>query len=500
MIPDTLKLLTPPTLPQARSYLFSIQANEDDYASYLTDIQIDIPRLMRSYLTKDSYLSFTVGVAAQTAIHSTGNSCAVAMCLDKAGAFGLFDSIEVYDYLGSTLLERISGHAELMSLLIDADPDKFGSHVSNGTRPGTIASPCNNDAPGLGYIQTEPQDCGPFAGDVMPFFGLNLDPQVVYREYSIPILSFLGLLSDKLVPLHNGFTIIIKRAHPSNAFGWTLLDGSKEQTLKPPSNEFCKIKNVRFNAQILELGPIAEALVQESLNGEPMIVHTTSYRNYRTTWGGETSVNTGLVTKHLDFNINAASVKGILWVMRNSSQLNQLLGKSQQRLRNYLTSWKFHYGSSTLPNSDGIQTRDNETLSSASGSRAFVELMKALGSQNKKTFFNAANWNYDSENRAEGLLICPFMDVNYLNSRLNSEPYGRFACGLNTALDSDPGSISGLNCNGIATSIQATFQIPIDTHNPNQGAKRIKDVVVDAWIVYDAFISIVPGIVSNVAY
>jgi len=500
-IPYELRLVTPPTLPQARSYLFAVKSTQDVYdTNYLADIQIDIPRLQRSYLTKDSYLGFTIEYTyIPGKITTSVGTPEYAFVLDTPGAFGLFDAIEVYDYLGNTLLERIGGHAQLMALLLDADPQGFGPHAANGTRTGIIASPCNQTATDYNphFIQADPQDVGPVSGDVFPATA-SLVTQTIRKDYAIPLLSFLGRLSPKYAPLHNGYTIILKRAKNENAYGLSPL-GLTSTVLASDSLGSMNIINPTFYAQILELGPTAEALVQASLGGEPMVVHTDAYRNYSTTWAGQTDANYAVSYRDLPLNINVASMKKVIWIMRDLAQLDGVSKRSHQRIRNYLESWHFQYGSSSLPNTSGIECRSSSTSSAGSGTAALSELAKALDCVDKPTNFHDSNWNFDTYTTNAGEVICPFMDVDNNGVRLNSEPYGRFAAGLSTTLMKNGETINGLNCNGILTTIRAKFN-PISNKQMNSGKNQMRSVRVDAWAVYDAFISIVPGVSSSVAF
>lgn len=497
-LPAELKLAPPPTIPQARSYLLPIQSLDAEYDlfSNAQDIQIDIPRLQRSYLSKDSYLGFRVTVEWQPGeIQGGTGSPEIGLCFDTPGAFGLFDSIEVYDYLGSTLLERINSHAELMSLLIDANPLGFGHPTTNGTR-SFIASSADNPP----YQQYNPTVTGPVSGDVFHSYSIpSTSPvQIVKRskDYAIPLASFLGFLSKKMVPLHNGFTLLLKWNHPTKVFGVSPLGDQTTVDSLDNSLKTTVVSNVKFYAQILELGPVAEGLLQASTSGEPMIVHTRTYRNYNTSWG-ESSVYT---EKVLDLNINVASMTGILWQMREQSNGAPLVSRRKyQRIRNYLEKWSFKYGSSTLPHSSGIETRCNDTFSFGSGAQGYIELTKALRSQSKHTNFSPNSWNLESSDGYDGSVLCPFLDTMWNNYSLNSKEYGRFACGLNLQLIPYQDTISGLNTNGITTQIHAKFN-PVKNEQTFAGTGIVVPCVVDAWVEYDAFVSIVPGIMTTVSF
>lgn len=139
VMPKELRLSAPPTMPQARSYMFKVQSTNSSYDSAGSNsIQINIPRLQRSYLTKDSYLRFRMNLSSAF----TAGVKSTDLLLDTPGAFGFFDKIEVYDYLGSTLLESTSGHGQLMATLLDMTSanDELGNHFNTtcGTSPGSI--------------------------------------------------------------------------------------------------------------------------------------------------------------------------------------------------------------------------------------------------------------------------------------------------------------------------------------------------------------------------
>lgn len=495
VLPQELRLVSPVTIPQARSYIFPIPSMDSmyDLTANPQDVQIDIPRLQRSYLSKDSYLGFTLSVdwtPGETAGGGVGPNFSI--CLDTPGAYGLFDAIEVYDYLGSTLLERINGHAELMSLLIDADPMAYGHPTTNGTRPFVAA---NADNPP--YTQYNPAVTGPFSGDVFHSNGVANATTVVTRskQYAIPIASFIGFLSKKMVPLHNGYTLILKWNTAQNALGLTPL-GDPATTADIKSQfKAARVSDVKFFAQVLELGPVAEGLLQASTNGEPMIVPTRTYRNYSTVW----KKSNVFVERSLDINLNVASMTGVLWMMRETTQVDNINNRKYQRIRNYLQSWALHYGSSVLPHSSGIETQNIDTNSFSSGAQGYNELIKALRCQKKHTNFSQNSWNFDTSTGYDGTLLCPFLDVDYGNSRLNTYEYGRFACGLNTQLIPDKDNISGLNTNGIATQLRARFN-PHVTNQTNVGTQASEAVIVDAFVEYDAFVTIVPGIATSVTF
>ena len=541
VLPKELRFNAPPTMPMARSYLYKQYTEQDSYnpASGGT-IQIDLPRLQRSYLTKDSYLRFRLGFTTTDATNAfspgagvssdAGTAAATALnnylCFDNPGALGLIDQIEVYDYLGSTLLESTSGHGQLMSLLLDMNSDAVstGFHYNNTmgiaggfTRKdtlignGTDADTTNTGSksrlfpPNSGEAIMNGYGDGSVNGyNISAITTAGSEQNVIAKtktfEYAIPLFSFLGLNSDKYAPLHNGYTIIIKLNPFTQAFGiagdlkakfeyagnaGAVGVTGKTATVYPTSYE---LTNVAFVAQILELGPTAESMLRSSTGGSPMIIPYKSYRNYFA------SIPAKAATLRLDMNLNVASLTNVLWIMRNAGNLYNISKKSlSARVRNYLQSWNFQYGSSTLPLSEGIQCGPkpgtNASLGNAGDDEAYNELLKSRHALNRdiySTQINARNFGIDVNKI--GTLETDALSVH------NPFHVGKFAAGLD--LELIPGRsknlICGLNTNGMTTTINGTF----DLANIN----NVANVRMDAWAEYDAFINVVPGVATTVSF
>lgn len=560
VLPKELRLAAPPTMPRARSYLFKQQSTQPNYNMGET-IQINIPRLQRSYLTKDSYLKFAVTVGATQA---TG-SLSTAVCLDNCGAFGLIDKIEVYDYLGSTLLESTSGHGQLMSLLMDLGTGVTDNTTHHNATTGTyMARPIGGIAPVLSVVgsasgtygasaactytvnnagtpdlapalsiatvpvaassavaieQTVPADAdtarwsAPTGAPLLLASSSTTTVNMYTREFAIPLFSFLGLLSTKYAPLHNGYTINIT-LNPSNiAFGVTQATAAcVTQTLQDTASKLAipcaltsaKISDVYLASQVLELGGEAEALLAASTGGQPLIVPTKAFRNYVGAMDGSSS------TFRLDLNLNVASLTNILWMMRCTSgvqsytaQYNKSLS---ERIRNFLQSWYFQYGSSILPQNAGIQARSrtitngsttavpNQTygpVGAYDASESYIELLKARHAWNTPNHFQRfglAEYTQD------------MVDQNsILNVGCAGVPTGKFAAGLDLELVAGRSNdmICGMNTNGMNTSIYANFDA---TNYPSSGNVGMRAARVDAWCEYDAFINVLPGIATTVSF
>lgn len=591
VLPKELRVTAPPTMPQARSYLFKQGSTLSSYNDSTNVIQINLPRLQRSYLTKESYLRFLVNAQFQPGVATATNNPTRYLAFDQPGAYGLIDKIEIYDYLGSTLLESTSGHGQLMSLLMDLDtssdeqknhfnmicgtvgsqttstPYNPGYSLAIGVAPagivvttvgtsssvctvtytGAVTLPRNGDTFSVAAIAigsaipastftitdvvTTSATAGSFkitipqvlvattastavttpillstyipnsfgtggqltatgAGELFyaPSQATAAAVVTVQKEYTLPLFSFLGSLSDKFAPLHNGYTIMITLNSAANAFGLTTPGVVTDQSASWNTGGGYNISNIYFEAQILELGPVAESMLLSSTGGQPLIVPTKAFRNY------VGSIPSGSSAYRLDLNLNVASLTNLLFIQRLASDLNSFKYKSlSQRVRNYLQNWYFQYGSSVLPQTSGI------TCSNSSGGEygeAYCELMKArhnLLSDNFTTQINRFNFPIDSP----GVLTTGTIGTPELARMLDYwAPYesGRFACGIDLELVSGKSSdlICGMNTNGMNTSIFLNF-LP-------GSVGSVANTRLDCWAEYDAFINVSPGLATTVSF
>lgn len=555
VLPRELRLGVPPTMPQARSYLFRQQSTRSSYTPSQT-IQINIPRLQRSYLRKDSYIRFTLDTKLSG---TSADQCNIT--LDSAGAFGFFEKIEIFDYLGSTVLESISGAPQLAALLLDLGMEKLVNNTTGnvsaglGTETATVWQlPIQGGAANTSGTFTQSMMVRPSS------FGKTIEPSIVRydaepgsstvqygtSEFAIPLLSFLGLLSKKMVPLHNGFTILITLAQQYTPFFmWEqqsstnivpksqysiAVTGSNAVTPAPAilaANQTIYssvsldwvVRDVYMTCQILELGPVAESMLLSSSQGQPLIVHTKSFRNY----AGTIASGANISEMQLNLNLNVASLTNIFWFMRAQDDINNKVKPSiGHRTRNFLSRWWFQYGSTTLPQSNGIiafgQTyptsdyypgnveatngKNNEynTLC-LSATESFQELMKARpvewGNNRIDLWSYCADWVYNKKlDSQSGALACVGANMGEANlpSPNNFLGLGKFAAGLNLELCTGKAGdlVCGLNTNGMNTSIRAQFHPSFLSY--------MTSVLVDAFAEYDAFINISPGIATTVSF
>lgn len=492
VLPKELRLGAPPQMPQARSYMFKQPSTLSSYKSDTqTTIQINLPRLQRSYLTKDSYLKFRLSVS-----HQPDATAKEGLSFDTPGAYGLFDKIEVFDYLGSTSLESISGFGQLMGLLLDVHTDTVESGTHNAIIDGTVGGAAVENDPTKQLIPTTGKTLIPSgSGDGTAIYYASY-------EFSIPLFSFLGLLSPKFAPLHNGYTIMLTLNQPYTAFVQPAAATSTKPMLP------YTISEMNLHCQVLELGPVAESMLLSSTGGQPLVVHCKSFRRY-----------TGAVKQQQEFkiplNLNVASLTNILWFMRSKADTDSAQGPSLgNRIRAYLQNWYFQYGSSVLPQTTGIQamaqslgpnasniTTDAAKLAVYSdGCREnYAELLKARHAWNSATHttqITPKSYEWDLAWPAQNGL------TNFTTLKTYTQyGIGKFACGLDLELVSGKSNdlISGLNTNGMNTMIAGRFHPDYYSKQYSSGT-TVDTIIMDAYAEYDAFINISPGIATTVSF
>jgi len=452
VMPKELRLTTPSTMPQCRSYLFPVQSTEQQYTmGNNSPIIINIPRLNRSYLRKDTFLKFRVEISNTNDVY-----------FDLAGAMGLFKTIEVYDYLGSTLLEKIDNIPELWTLVSQLK-----------------SSVVDNESGGSMSIGMHTTDATPVWSEVRTY-----GPKVYAAtgsktfEFCIPLFCFLGFLSPKYAPLHNGYTIQLTMNLDSLAFVST-----STITTSPV------ISNVYLYCQVLELGTRAEEMIIGSLADDPFVVASNTYRSYTS------SLKAGVYDLSIPLNLNVASLNALYLIQRPSTYASINTFSTSNRSRNYLQTMTLRYGSSSLPTTRGIQCSSlpGSTLSSVGGTYAvsadtqggYQECWHELCKAARISPYGACNLRSDLfqiQNRTT--------TVNFTNYYLNY--FGQFATGLSTRLieDRENDVVCGLNTNGMYTTVDLHY----DTRETTNA------VAINLWTEYNQFVSVVPGVATTVTF
>jgi hypothetical protein len=494
-LPSELNLSAPPTLPQARSYLFKQKSELQEYdVSQGNKIRINLPRLQRSYLMKDSYLRFRVN------IDFTPQLVTNKLWLDRCGAFGLFNRIEVYDYLGGTLLEQTQNIPALVTLLGDLDNGLMDYNGRLQTTQGYQGSNIQASATEFDAYEVRSANTG-----YTLFPGSNdISSKFLSVEFCIPMLSFLGIFSDKYVPLHNGFSIDFFLNDPNLAFV-SRIDQTDTINQSIRLDEVW-ISNFEYCCQVMELGEQAESMV---LLADPFVIPAKQFRYF-----SDTILGNGLQSSfRLDMNLNVVSLRNIRWGMRPAVYQALAYPSYGHRIRNFVNNWNFQYGSSYLPEIAGIDTRALTLPTSRRGNVNY-----AIGSQGQD-WYKAAGYNQSyiefsktttpgkeiAINMTEYMidLAAQYGTTDYagaltstgaiipVSSQNSKSICGKFAAGLDTRL-SQKATISGIDTNGLMLTLNAKFD--------ENFVAQMAQAIVDVWAEHDAFIQVIPGIASTVTF
>jgi hypothetical protein len=452
--------------------------------------------------------------------------------------------MEVYDYLGGTLIEQVQNIPALTVLLNDINS---GFTEMNGKRQSTegfsgsgvhVVSP-----PVTQPLDTPAEVCtaqvGGFVYNKTDTDG-NTNGQFVTKEYTIHLPSFLDMFSDKYVPLHNGFSIDLYLNSPEQAF-------VSRQTSQLPGAltlDNAWLTNVELCCQVTELGDYAERLMLST--SDPWVIHSKFYRYFsdmitaksedgNTPLSGQ-DIAVSQSSFRLDLNLNVVSLRNILFGMRPRYYQNKIQFPSYgHRIRNYLENFNFQYGSSYLPEIAGVQCRAVTVPSSLKGysstcsitpnisdvtryptgasplADTFCQALEELSktSNEKNPSIDPEEFRIDSGSGQYGNANNGRLD-QYVPYRWDSNTRcGKFAGGLNVQL-SKRGAVCGLDTNGLSLSINGTFNadaasatppnitdtsaIPATTTTPMVYA------ILDCWAEHDAFVQVIPGVATTVTF
>jgi len=499
VLPSEVQFVAPSTIPQARSYVFKQQSELQEYdLSKGNRIRINIPRLQRSYLMKDSYIRFRLN------LDITHSAAAGIVYLDRCGAHGLFDRIEVYDYLGGTLIEQTQNIPALATSIGDLTYGFMNFNSKLQATQGYNGSNIHNTTADYDAWEVRTNN----SGLVLYNKSNGAASNFVTWEFALPVFSFLGLFSDKYTPLHNGFSVDFYLNNKELALISRTSQDDGASTTASIDNVW--ISNFEYVCQVLELGEQAESMVTAQ---EPMVIPASQYRYFTDIILGEGAQS----NFRLDLNLNVVSLKNIMWGMRPTVYQSLSYPSYGHRMRNFLHNWNFQYGSSYLPEISGISCRSltlpssrsgytiwegvNSTTTSFAGwakaasyNQAYMELQK-LNTSDTLLNINMSEFMIDTAAQAgvsdfSGLLngagaLVPFYAIG------TKTICGKFMGGLDTRL-SKKNAISGIDTNGLLVSVNGYF-------DPDY-VSSVKQAILDLWAQYDAFIQVIPGVATTVTF
>ena len=567
LIPEEMDYDHPPMLPVSRSYqrLFPAQAGEVFRENQV--LEFKIPPSDRCYLGKRSYLSMDIhakfvpgagdkymddafGIKYSSAGDAFQNTAVLS--LEKCGALGCIDKIQVFDYSGINLLEDTAGNGQLMCLLRDLNTGLFESQFHGsfiGSAPSNVSHMWNDGITTMENVYqsgTNLQES--VTGDTF-LQPLEQTPWVyepagqytwpylseVYRIKSvvIPLFSFLGVLSDQMVPLHNGFTIRFTLNANQNAYCFTNPYGNTAPHTIATNATNAQINDIFYNhvnlvCDYYELSPLAEQLIRSTRSSDDMIVHTKAYRRNEFFMKPE--------QKEFSYTLNAnlKSIRNLFWFTR--PLYNKLVNSSMytfpvlsNRVRNFVSKWWLTINHEILPatsqkiscGADDGDTLDytpstliglagNRVVSSypVVSNRSAQSMYHLLNTQN----FNSSKYNsliskqnYEIDDNApvaypldkvDSVIWDQFTYAN-LYTLDNMSPYfmGKFAAGLN--LQARPyasvNTMSGTDFTEKIVRLEGTRSNTVTSQTTGGN-------VVDVFVEYDAFVHIVPGQVTTVVF
>lgn len=631
IIPDEMDFETPPVLPVSRTYQRTFTPEGGSVYKEFQTIEFKIPPSPACYLGKTTYLSFDVHAkyvpgagkkGSQTSYGSYGATGGfipelntAVLAFEKCGALGCIDRIQVYDYSGVNLLEDTSGHGQLMCLLRDLNTNLFESQYANsftgtsqvytGKQYGTTLSSVNNNDYFRGFTVQEGN-----TGDLFlrpqtilehpranktdpPTYGIPYCTEVYsVKTVVVPVFSFLGVLSDQMVPLHNGFTVKFVLNSNLNAYTFSNPTGSVQPIYMknvdgasdnieftiptdPVSASITSIdyRHCQLVCDFYQLSPTAEQLLRSSRLSDEMIVHTKSYRN------SNFFLNPNATEFSLTLNGNMKSVRNLIWFTRTmfnkTVPVGSLLSNNLQdnkykwvcpinanidisidkdvvraptsyprlsnRTRGNINKWWLKIDHEIIPSDKFIECGPNTEdvirytpnyyyltsgpSTSASSldvtvDRSCQSLYHLFNTQDKKNSMMHSIITRDNYTVDRSTVVgYPYEEVNWLGLsyadntnwlQYNTEslvslvnPYqngvqgiGKFACGLN--LQSRPYSsvntMSGTDFSGKVARLEG--QIKRDEAN----STTLPPSTLDVYLEHDAFIHIIPGVLTTVAF
>ena len=342
----------------ARSYTTHIQPQngQNDYIDGQTLI-INIPTSPNQVLAaSESVLKFDLTVK-NSAVQSQ------FIRLDKCGAHGVIQRLRLYH--GSQLLEDLDNYGNIVSQLTALQK----SSGCNG-KDSILQGFCNDkfcDVQGADAVATtlkNNQVIPIIAGERLHASGADNEFAAIpaggvtkSRTYCINLLSILGSLSEKYIPL----------------FAMTSAPLRLELQLVSNPNKFAcahkfmagfTINNCEYIAQIMELGDTAMSVIQGSIGNSPLQWVVPQYRNYVNNITIGTSAQQSSLAVPAKFN----SLKSLFMTLRSKADGAETYFPHAS-CRHSLSEYTLRMGSKVIP-----------SKAPQNAPEFFVELLKSIGS------------------------------------------------------------------------------------------------------------------------
>lgn len=590
----------PTNIPPVRRYDRRFEADRTKTYTEDSVVEINIPPIDKTYLTKDVTVNFDFdltytemtkeeaqAIATGITNYPSGSQSVslqnqrvglffgYAKTLDSAtpskqnsslnqitkphptfdinGPYGLISSIEVYDYKGSTLIEKVENHDLLTAMLADFDMKNDTFHVyrpqfNDPLTNKVIKYPCSfmYDGPvslesetergsGVQLTKTATLNVAPVVTDVYPV-------SIPTLKCCLNLYSFLGKLSNKFVPLHNGFTIkfVINKANIpikiNTIYGFSdsnhlqmclkarVYNGStyveNEYPITPTINSM-RISNFYIKATLLEVSSELDSKIEK-------VIHATGYKYQSNILPGKPSSNSSYDSKYyylenvppyVEYRI-LPSVKSLKKVFVSQrpllrSNVSQELGF---RIKNYMKSGRLLYNKSVLneiksdseafsalntavgTNIDSYLTMEDFTVNTTDNIGCNgAQFFDTLGSLAKYTYsasstYTTLSWIPVSIRCPSTAPTAPDSIINFPNSKFTHQ--GKFMYVFDCSIPGAPeNAISGVD----TSSSVVEYGIDVDQSSTSTLFEYEK-AVIDVFCEHDMFIHVDPGKSTAVSF
>jgi hypothetical protein len=351
MLPKSLKYQSKVESSMAKSYRTNVAPQNGTSGYNLGDtIIVNIPTRQNLCLAStESYLKFNL------VINNTSGA-ANSYRLDSSGAHGLIQRIRVWS--GSNLLEDSDNYALLAKMLYDLqmpdDTSKGKASVLCGTR-SDLAVVSNTAA---AYAQNAVlQIFNTNSGEIVGSAIAN-NASTTARTYCLSLISIVGALNNS-----NYFPLWAASSAPLRV-EIQLVDSVSKFSACTSNVSTISISNVEYVANFIELNDNAMAMIQESLQGQPLQFCVPQYRNYQYTYnianGSTTQVNIPVPAKY-------SSLKSLFLLPRDKPNNAGYFPHSTVKFG--ISNYYWRLGSQIVP------TKAPDNLP-----EMFAETLKAIGS------------------------------------------------------------------------------------------------------------------------
>jgi hypothetical protein len=465
-----------PAVTDLRSYTVESQSLSLSYAigaSSSDTIQITIPAIANGFLDPATlYLHCTF---SNTSTDSTGKTVA---CRFSGSAQSLIQRHDLYSgQSSSALLQTLDNYNVLAQALLDFEEPTFvqGQFAAIGGVSGDDAFSSYG-----AQVYNQTMEAGRY-GRVLGNYTASQNTQPGYNyavetmvgnnavNLAIPVLSPLGLLGTKAVPLAVGFTNFFYLA--TGTLALILPMAGPLSALTGPGTPQGTLTNVRLVYRVIETPPQLTMALFASAGGGPLQIPVTN-------WVSATGVHpANQSTNSILLGVAAASAKSILFSFRNSAMLSNVQADSiAGRINPSLDQWWLQIGSSVMP--------VNKVRTDA---QSYATLLQSRHMLNTRNPISISNGSYAITSNCTYIAANTFLTTNVPSCTPGSCLFG---LDLDQVTGKSDSVISGLNLNGQIVTVNLTWASNVPGY-PLQ---------FNAHIERNALISFQPGAGFQVAY